>query len=527
MEDISSVNFFKFLSTQKIRVLVVETGIVHSEFIEALIINDEHGYTKKKAIPKNFSLPIYLQKLLEENNLKNKILHEDNNKICYIYKKGVKKLYEELKVKEIISKFKPLSQTTLIQKYVSSINESEKALTLRLHYLSNEYICEFICGKSIIKDPLTINSMIDTTTIIMSSLEQTENKRVVQLHAEYSKDREGALWLVNVAKCKLIEAKYTIEHPITSKEDLDTLQKIIPKTTKNALNPRLPKISKYYETKNNTKTVSNEKYVFKRGQIRNIDSNLDSPIRFNSHECGSDGQAFDSSKIEVTENKIRSSTSTKLLTSSHKDFKPRDNIGKNTKTNKNEFFFKYLSARQQNFEEIDLENKNQDKSPLDHKKSLFSRKLHHNTIKTQPKVLKSMKIDSYGDNFVELVMRTYCKEKKIESEYFPQEFGITTNLSTEEFTQFINSMESPREDSSKGRLTLKPTKGETFLSLSQAPKNGFPRRKFEMHFISSILAKRVELFSKIPKNKPTREENFLSLLIKSPRSKQIQNTTKN
>ena len=143
MQDLSYTNFFKLLSGLHIRILIIETGIIHNESIETLLCSDEQGYTKKKNNGKTLSLSSYIKKILEENDLKNKILHDPNDKICYFYKKGTRKLYDITKTKELLSKPSVGVHFELVQKYVQSIHETEKILTLKLSYLNSEFIAEY------------------------------------------------------------------------------------------------------------------------------------------------------------------------------------------------------------------------------------------------------------------------------------------------------------------------------------------------------------------------------------------------
>lgn len=521
MEDYSYVNFFKFISSQKTRIPIVETGIVQGDLIESLLCSDEYGSIKKKNPNKPIPLITYLQKILEENELRNKLHNEKHEKVCYFYKKGQKKLYDISKVKELVIRPRLNLHIDFIQKYIPTFNNSDKVLVQKMSYIQNEYKAESLYGKSYIKDPIIINQMIDIATIIMHLMEQIELKRVLQLHIEYIKDRSGALWICNMPKCLLIEAKLTIVHTINTENDIETLSKTIPKSSVKpiAFTQGRKKENKYYEVKRPLKQTTEESYTFRRGQLRNNNSNLDSPIRIRSLEpdlpitpANSHSPARGSDIKTLCWGKFLQNISSE----SFNETKAKNDDGHMV----NEVFKNFMKFRHRPPRESILERRNTMRSPADAKKTTKPKRKTHfaHPNKSLPKLVKLPKQATYAKGFIELVMKTYCKDKGL-SQHMPEEFGMTTCLSSEEFSNFLSTVDAPKKDYSENRLSARIFE-ESVNSKSTSPREEAPKKKIDYQYVSSIMAKRKELFSKISNPlSTTKSKSMLSLLITTPRTR--------
>ena len=278
MESKSSISFFQLLSHQSLIFPILETGIIRNDRIDILLSNDSQGYIKRKN-PKPLEISRYLMQSVEENDLKNRLLKLNNTRIIYAYKKGERKIYDDTSVKDLISKGHQKPSFDMIQKCLP--NGEDKIYSARVSYYSNKYQTSFTFGKSLITDQIAISSMIDMITMIMFSIESSEMKRVIQLHLEFLRDGVGALWFMNSTKCFLIEAKNTINEHILEERDLENFILAMAKKAKEKTMMKKIKISKDEVKKRNEDANS---YIFKRGQLRNKSSNLESPIRITSPE---------------------------------------------------------------------------------------------------------------------------------------------------------------------------------------------------------------------------------------------------
>ena len=218
MEEKSNLQFFKFLSTQQIRILIPETATFYHGEMELLLINDESCYIKRKK-PKPISIIKYFSQLIEENHLKNKLLEVPCHKVCYTYKRNSKKLRDINFLKEIVSKNQKNLQFDMIQKYLPF--SDEKLYTAKIFYHSNQFHTNFKIGNMNVTDQIVISRMIDMLTLIISCIERAETKRVLQLSIEFTKDNNGELYMISCSKCLLVEAKLTINEKFCSEADLE------------------------------------------------------------------------------------------------------------------------------------------------------------------------------------------------------------------------------------------------------------------------------------------------------------------
>ena len=377
--------------------------------------------------------------------------------------------------------------------------------------------------------------MIDTVMIVMSSLEQAELKRVVQIQIEFIKDRENMLWVNNVPVCKLIEAKYTISHQLFSEKDIQLLQKSIPKTQTKKLSSNKTKNNKYYEIKQNNKESIDKNYVFTRGQIRNNESFFDSPIRINSVEPQAVEDTENLLKTEnnqTTKNELTKSFFSRLYTTTSKkrskisEFLEKPLVFSSTSLTSTKSAGNVHSFDTKTNSSPDSKNLNT-KSPSEAQKwSTILRRFNHSTTrKTLKKDPNSEKHPVYDDDFIELVMKTYCRKNKINSRGFTNSFGIAPNISSEEFSRFLSTVQSPRDETNRVRVTLKLKPEENHFSKPNSPNQ--LKNKFGFFFVSGLLTKRAAQAKRLANLvKPVHNnQKFISKLISCPRSKQILTTS--
>ena len=142
-----------------------------------------------------------------------------------------------------------------------------------------------------------------------------------------------------------------------------------------------------------------------------------------------------------------------------------------------------------------------------------------NNGKSFPKLTKIQKKPVYSKDFIELVMKTYCKKKSFNSTFFPEEFGMKTNLTSEEFSLFLDTVYSPKEESVTNR-TSRPMLKKISEGILQ--KENPARKRFEIHFLKNILENRHKLFEKNLASHPVQgRQKMINLLIASPRSKHV------
>lgn len=503
MEEISYVNFFKFISTQKVRIPLVETIIVQNEQVDSILSTDEQGYVKKKPLPKVPSVHYYLQKLLETHESQNRLHSEKSSKVCFFYKKGQRSLITDLKIKEILSKPRSVINVDLIQPYMRNLSDKDKYLQAKLNYMQNQYVADVLYGNFKVTDPIIIECVLDLATILIHCIENFTLKRVLQIEIEYLQEHPGTIFLANVPKCTVVEAKYTFKFPILKEEDILTLSKSIPKNLGKSKTPKV------LESRNNNL------YTFRRGQLRNIHSNLDSPIRMTpvNHlvmdEVPVVGNDLDlHQKFSKTEDlTYRSETPQQL-----KEVEPNDQLLIKELL---KGFFTIRTEAAQSFPE----KRTSVRGVTDLTKRTPNLRRNNQTIKSFPKLLRRRE---YDNDFIECVLKTYFKRKD-GNPGIPKEFGIASHVSSEEFTHFLNSnCESPKDEILKYKIEAIPE--ENYLKKPNTPEVNFARNNFGFNFVKGILGSRrgskvkgdVGKKEKASKTKKNFSKKFFDMYLSSP-----------
>jgi hypothetical protein len=155
------------------------------------------------------------------------------------------------------------------------------------------------------------------------------------------------------------------------------------------------------------------------------------------------------------------------------------------------------------------------KSPLETQKWSNQGRRQLNSIKTLPKINRKAK-KGYENDFIELVMNTYCKNKEGSVECRSGDFGLPSNITSDEFSLFISNVDQPKELQQKNFDRIVE---ESYISGSSSPVEPYPRMKFEIQFVSNILNKRKDIFKRVKSKKPGNRQKLLSLILKSPRGK--------
>lgn len=512
MEEFSFANFFKFLILQKIQVPVVETALVQSDFVDCVLSTDEQGFLRKRQFPKPVPVLSYLQKLMEEFEWKSRMHCEKNQKICYFYKKSKKTVVLDSKIKEILGRNGCILNIDLVQKYVEPISSTEKPLVLRLNYLDHQYKAELMYNKVRLNDPIILNMSLDIAIILIHSFEVAQCKRVIQMEIEYVKETPSKIWLSNVQKCVLVEAKYTLNFPLHKPEDHESLIKSLPKTLKQTKSVKtlrdlkLPIISQ---------SRDKGQYIFRKGQLRNAESNVDSPIRItmeHNKEVKTQGQ------VEKKEDPVNAENTANLnYTCESPDLTNRKSP---KKVLINDLLKGFLTVPKSGSTSALIDLRNGPRSPVDPAKRNNSNiRRSQGFMKSLPKISRARKL-GYGNDFIELVMNTYCKNKE---SYVDRsgDFGLACNITSEEFSNFLSNADYPKD--LHAGIGEKVIAEESDNSKSQSPTESFPKKMFEFQFVNNILAKRKELLASIKKKRKRARkqtgQKILSLILKSPKSR--------
>lgn len=485
MEEKFQADFFRFLSTQKIRFDVLETALISNNNLECILMTDESGLISKKAA-KFLTSAQYLQKILDESQAKNKCSHASNKKLCILYSNGKKQIFTEFKLKEFLL-HKANSNTVDCIQRVSAYVDVDKIYKAKAVYLNKNYSTSFVQGAAAINDSLTITKMMDIMILLVRALENSEVKRIVHFELDFIKNYDGGLLLMGCAKCLLVEAYYTLIQPIKAEDDIDLLAKNIPKLA-NRLRQPTKKIqkNKYYKIPAKNEKEENQRYTFSRGQLRNSESNLNSPIRFTSPPIEGTPQSFINTHIQKFSTESNDPY-TKSATNFVFPLSPTSQFQKSSQTFRNpikrpisSMIGNYIDNSKNDLEEKIWKRKEAAKKFTDFSKPMSKhekiRKKTHSTSKTLPKLIPAPQKPTYGKDFIELVLKTYCKDQD-----FPQgEFGMGPDLSSEDFSRIISSIDrfgiSNQEIAQRSnQLAVKPVIEESYVSRASTPSGRLPQ----------------------------------------------------
>lgn len=438
MDEKNEIEFFKILMKQEVQILILETGIITETNIGTVIFTDESGVVKSKHL-KNLMIEGYLMKVLEENDVRCRVLGIHNPKLVMFSKQGKKKLYCESEVKELINKKKTPISANLIQKLSSSLIVEEKFITAKMLYVRKEFFVSFSVENLQTNDPILTSHMLDLINLIVSALENSELKRVIHLELEFIKDNLSVIWLAGCIKCVLIEPCYLLKNPLNTEEDILKLKKFVPRAGPKKNPP------KFLIKKVGSKEPSefSKHYVFKKGQLRNLESRLNSAIKYTTDDPEN---LHTKSFPEIHINKLLPELNPPRLL--HHSESEGLKFAVNNMNKHHLFTYDNLSKdivdSSKSFSKEEVRAKGRKKfTEVPKKLSLIEHARKSTYIKT-PTSMKTLpklkKTPDYGNYFMELVLNTYCKKNE-QIKQKKAEFGLGTLVTCEEFSSLISILE--------------------------------------------------------------------------------------
>ena len=438
MDEKNEIEFFKILANQEVQLPVLETGIITETGIGTVVFTDETGMVKSKHF-KNLMIEGYLTKVLEETEVKCRVLGMHNPKLVMFSKQGKKKLYTESEIRELITKKKTPISANLAQKLSSLLFVEEKFITAKVLYIRKEFLISFSVENLQENDPILTSHMLDLINLIVSALETSELKRVIHLELDFIKDNSSAIWLSGCIKCVLVEPCYLLKNPLNTEEDVVKLKKFVPK----AAPKRTP--SRFLIKKVGSKEASefSKLYVFKKGQLRNLESRLNSPIKYTTE----DPENFRTGSLpEIHINKLLPDLAPPRFL--HHSESEGLNLPVNTINKHHLFNFenttKEIMDTSKSFTKEEIRANARKKLTEMPKKLSFMSHARKNTSVKTPTSMKSLpklkKAPEYGSYFMELVLNTYCKKNE-QIKQKKAEFGLGTFVTIEEFSSLINVLE--------------------------------------------------------------------------------------
>jgi hypothetical protein len=525
MEEKSNCQFFRYLSARALKIRVVETAIISGSIVDTIVFLDESGHVKKQNT-KPISLFSYMQKIIEENEIKSKVFRLQNSKLCFFYKSGQRKTVTESMLKDFLVKKKTFRGLEMIQKLNSSQINYEKIYKAKILYVNKEYKSEFTLKRSQINDPMLLSTMTDISRMIISALERTELKRVLQIELDLLRDINGCIWVLNCSKCILVEPQYTLKLNFSSETDISQLAKTMPKSLIQPIfSPKRFDNNKYYQISSKATEAVDKLYTFHRGQLRNTGSNLNSPIRMQTPsrvESNEESQNMHSnpSQCSLPETK---GLLTKYLCNSPEGLKTTNKTKKHRKEDAISSLheakaFQYLSPVRKN--ELKRSG-NYRKTDVIMGKNFDIRRPMRTLTKTGKSLtLKRRSTLMFEDNFMELIVRTFDRNKGKSAE---QEFGIGPSVSPDEFFRIMNR-KGNKEDSEEGfSAKIETLRVKPVLGSEEGSKLGTPNGKCCLKNAEGIRMKnkvkpKIQDMAVLAKRKTLERINILITSPKSPKN---------
>lgn len=285
MEEKGFLWLSRVLATVKSRVKVLETVFFRSTAIDFWVHTDSAGCLKRKNAGEEEDVSSYAEALsyfLTRLRLQGK--STGPVPLCYSVWKGVRTVLDSVQAEDFLAR---RDSSALRCAYIQDFKEPRghrlftycTQYTPGLGYVSSlGQFAQGVCEK--LANSRARHKLRDVQTVILTAIERVKTKRVVELELEYLQDDEGLFWLMGCLKCKVAAPHLCKE--LSSARTTDTgsdrkSRQVPPKTV-----------------------LAEAKFVFRKGQLRNQVSNLNSPLRIISPDSSPEPQPLDRSEERVS-----------------------------------------------------------------------------------------------------------------------------------------------------------------------------------------------------------------------------------
>lgn len=200
-----------------------------------------------------------------------------NLPVCYVVSKSARVEVESSQIDSILERREVWLRANIVQQYCEPKGG--------WHYYhvrfkpGDGYVCSFHrVGPGGVREqesnPRLLYKVTDTVRVIMRVVEETKQKRVMELGLDIVLDVQNVVWVMGSSICQIAPPGL----PVVRSQPLPTKEK-----------PSKPPL---FPTPHSQKAPSHPKlpfqFTYKRGQLRNVDSNLNSPLRILSPSASQD-----------------------------------------------------------------------------------------------------------------------------------------------------------------------------------------------------------------------------------------------
>lgn len=288
MEDKNFQWLCRLLATGKVRLNVLETLFFHGDELEFWCHTVSGGTVRKRAAGEDGvmamadGLVYFLQKA------KSSMRKTGTNAACYNVWKGARSVVDASTCEDMVARRETFARCSFLQEYRDLRSPRRCTYAFRSLYSHGRgYSTAAYRTKDTQRERETstrlIHKMRDYCQVVFSTVEHMKLKRVMDLEMEFMQDEDGDLWLMDCSKCRIAVPALC--------------QQTIPAHVESQSSRRLAVFkqkTKNYE-KDGERTLFEGKYVFRRGQLRNQNSNLNSPIKINTPVSSKDSSRTEES----------------------------------------------------------------------------------------------------------------------------------------------------------------------------------------------------------------------------------------
>jgi len=293
MEEKGFLWLSRVLATARSRVKVLETVFFRSAAIDFWVHTDFAGCIKRKNAGEEEDVSSYAEALsyfLTRLRLQGK--SSGAVPLCYTVWKGARSVLDSAQAEEFLTR---RDSSALRCAYIQEFKEPRghrlfiycTKYTPGLGYVSSlGQLAQGVSEK--LANSRARHKLRDVQTVILTAIERVKTKRVVELELEYLQDEEGLFWLMGCSKCRVAAPNLCTDLASTRSteagSDRKSRQATVPKPV-----------------------LAEGKFVFRKGQLRNQVSNLNSPLRIISPDSSPEPQPVDqSSEEKVASSKVKS-----------------------------------------------------------------------------------------------------------------------------------------------------------------------------------------------------------------------------
>lgn len=286
MEDKGFLWLCRVLSSARSRTQVLETVFFRAGTVDSWVITDTTGCVKRKnggeeedVTTYAGALTYFLARLRLQRGAPSSV------PLCFTFWKGLRNVLDSVQAEDFLTKRDSSAlRCAFIQEYKEP--RGKRTYVYRTKYAQGTgYTSELTQNMPGMQEKVT-NSRIrhkvrDVQQVILAAIERVKTKRVLELELEFLQDQEGTLWLMGCLKCRIAAPHLcsSKELPAIRSDDRGS-EKLFKERA--ALNAKL----------------NEAKYIFKKGQLRNQISNLNSPLRILSPDSSPEPQP---SQLEFNE----------------------------------------------------------------------------------------------------------------------------------------------------------------------------------------------------------------------------------